>query len=169
MHVAGWLTVAALLLAAAGLLRDAHRATAASTADRQQQLTVYHDMFGPNAVPPANVLMRLESEHRRLAGISGRATGRPIYRSALHTLRTVAAHLPPDMRFNLDRIRISQTDLTIAGQARTHADAQRLQHALDADATIDARPPRTKRIDLDHNHHGVSFTIVATQPQEPTP
>jgi len=158
LQIAGWLFAVALLLGSACLYQDAHQAKRRSTTARQEQTAVYHRLFGDDAALPPDVLLRLQSERTRLTGLSGRAAGRPVYRSALESLRELTIVLPKHLRFNLDRIHIGQNDLAISGAALSHSGAQKIQQSVASSKHFAARAPRTKRLDSG----GVSFAISAT-------
>jgi len=157
-QVAGGLLALALGLGAAGLYLDAQDAAEASQRARQQQVALYQEVFGSHSPPPASVLMWMQSESTRLTGLTGRAAGRPVYRSVLESLQQMARQLPTDLRFNFERVRIGQEELTVSGAALNHSGAQQIQRTLDAVEAFAARPPRTKQLQTE----GVSFAISAT-------
>jgi hypothetical protein len=157
-QVAGWLLALAFGLGAAGLYLDAHDAAEASQRAGQQQVALYQEVFGSDSPPPASVLMWMQSEKTRLTGISGQAAGRPVYRSALDSLQQMARRLPTDLRFNIQRVRIGQEELTVSGAVLNHSGAQQIQRTLEAVEAFAARPPRTKQLQTE----GVSFAISAT-------
>jgi hypothetical protein len=122
-----------------------YRASAyASVARDQQSLqqTIFRETLPAQSIP-ADIESRLASEERRvhLAGIPGDFSSR----SALLTLRDALTHLPTDVRYRLSDIQLTGADITLTGQSRTHADADRLAMSLRAIPAFDIPPPRTEQ------------------------
>lgn len=122
--------------------------------DAQQQ-TVYSDLF-PQAGPQQNVLSRLRSDLKRLAGVSGQGTDVPQRADALETLRTVAASLPPEMRLRLTQLRIDPTAVVLHGEARSHGDAETVATALKRQGLATDAPSTEHLV-----RGGVTFTLTA--------
>jgi hypothetical protein len=111
-------------------------------------------------VPPS-IKGRLASEKRRLEGLGGQAAGealaavQPI--SALTQLRDVLASLPSDVRYRILDLSIEPDLVRLDGQARGHAEADRLAAALRQSGRFDVEPPKTQLL----KEGGVSFLFTA--------
>jgi hypothetical protein len=127
---------------------------------RLQQAAVFGQLLPGQPVPEA-VLLRLASEHRKLQAISGgpASSELPGTPSALALLYDLLAALPQDLRFRLLEVKLGDGQVTLDGQARSHADADAVAAALRAARgawLVD--PPRTEQL----KDGGISFTLHAT-------
>ncbi len=117
----------------------------------QQQ--VFEELY-PNTRVPLTVKRRLESEWQRLAGIRGMGEI-PRLVPAVDCLRQVLEGLPATVRLRVHELRVSQNEILIEGQARTHTDAEDIHHSLTAMGFI-IDPPRTERL----ASGAVAFTLL---------
>lgn len=140
--------VSALLLvtAVAGLFYRAHRFEQLASAYRGEQEKVYRQALpGPGKLP-VGIRARMESEHRRLAGMSGRAGGKlPAQASALTVIHEALASLPTELRCRILKIQISGDRLQLDGEVRTHGDADAIASAL-RKRGFTVEPPHTENV-----------------------
>ncbi len=108
---------------------------------------IYRDLHGMGDDTPIyfSVPRRLESERRRLEGVSGSGADLPVQPQALRTLHRVLTALPADVRFRILELRLAPGDLFIEGETRSHGDSEALRAALTA-AGVDLAPPRTEAL-----------------------
>jgi hypothetical protein len=145
-----------LLVAGASYWRSTRYAASVETA-RLQAETVYRQLnhLPDNAPILFDVRKRLETDLRRLAGVSGAAGQLPHQPNALETVRRVVSALPRGMRLRIVELRVGPAEIYIEGQVRSHGDAETLRAALVA-AGIALDLPQTERL----SGGGVSFTLV---------
>ena len=126
-----------------------------------KQESIFRHVF-PGKRVPVGVSVRLESEERRLAGITGRLEGVPRLESAAGLLRDLLRPLPEDLRYRLLEIRLEGDNVNLDGEIRSHGDADILATALRENGfQVDA--PHTEQL----AESGVAVTITATrQPEE---
>jgi len=156
--------VTTLLLAALTglfLLRGMQYSRIANTC-RSAQLIEF-DAVHPHSTPPPDIARYLADEHDRLRGISGAGADIPPRRSALNTLRNIAAALPQDMRLRITELRIAPGGMFMSGEARTFSDAEAVAAELAA-AGFTVDPPRSESMPAG----GVRFVINADSGSEPT-
>jgi type II secretory pathway component PulL len=148
---------ALLLLSGAAWIR-AEGYQRLTQAYQQPQAEIFRRLYPGNRVP-VGISARLQSEHRKLAGTSGRLEGTPRLRSATLLLRDALAPLPEELRYRLLEIRLEEDRVYLDGEVRRHGDADLLADALRKSGfTVDA--PRTENL----ADKGVAVTITATQP-----
>lgn len=101
---------------------------------RRQQREVFRQAV-PDQRPPGDVLGRMRSEYRKLAGLGGEtlddtaaANARPT--SALVHLRNVLANLPTDFRFRILSMDIEPGGIDIRGEAKSYAQAESIANRL---------------------------------------
>jgi len=119
------------------------------------QAGVYHRAF-PNSQAPPNVRSRLQSEVKRLEGLRGTAGAIPDQPSAFDAFSQVVAGVPEALRLRIVDIRIDPTGIQIEGQARSHADAEKLSQAIRASGRYVLDPPRTEQL----VKGGIGFTLT---------
>jgi hypothetical protein len=110
----------------------------------QKQVALFQELF-PGQTVPTGMRSRLESEHRKLTALTGKAQGMPQMESAIHTLFRATSPLPKDLRFRILEMRIDNTGLYIDGEVREHGDADLIATRL-RDAGFEIAPPRTERL-----------------------
>jgi len=127
----------------------------------RQQAEVFRETF-PDQRVPGSITGRLRSERRRLAGLGGvtsedddRAAMRAP--SALAHLHEVLGALPEGVRFRILDLSIEPDLIRIDGQARSHADAERVAVALRESGRYEVEPPKTQAL----REQGVSFVFTA--------
>ncbi len=149
---------AAVLLAtmAGALLWRArgHRRLAGDHAARQAD--VFHQAFPGQRLPPS-VGHRLESEARKLGRVRTVTADMPGRRCALDALRDALVGLPAGVHWRILEIQIDPARMVLEGQARSHADAEKIAAALRAAGRFDVDPPRTERLESG----AVAFAITA--------
>lgn len=155
---AALLLTALLLVASIGMY--AHRRALQQHLARidQGRLATYRQVFAADRLPP-EAAPRLASERRRLEGLTRTVT--PVEGhspSPLDTFRDVVAGLPADLRILLTDARLDERQFTLRGQTVEHRDAERIVEAINQVEGMEARPPRTARLDAG----GVEFSIVAS-------
>lgn len=151
------LAAACLVIAFVGF-RARHQATMAEIERVQTaQTTTYRDLFGQQ-VPAQGAPMRLASERIRLEALTRKQSASPDRRPApLRILREFAASVPADVRITLHEARVDEKQLTLRGLTAEHRDAERITESLHRLASLEVRPPRTRRLDSG----GVEFSITA--------
>lgn len=132
-----------------------------STGHRQQQETIYRQ-HNPRGSLPSNVKLRLESEHRALAG-QRNTSGLPNHdsASAFDQFHSIFARLPSNLRYRILEIKLDDGRIYLDGEARTHADADAIASSLRASNGFEIEAPRTQRL---KNGKGIGFTITGKSP-----
>ncbi|MBZ0325361.1 MAG: hypothetical protein K8F57_04120 [Alphaproteobacteria bacterium] len=121
------------------------------------QRNVYATVF-PVETLPAGAALRLASERKRLEGLTrqgSKTPGSPAD-APLDALRAWVAELPADVRIFLETVRLDENQLALRGKTAEHRDAERIVEALSKVEGVEARPPRTTRL----NEGGVEFSIL---------
>ena len=115
-----------------------------------QQVDIYKSAL-PGQRVPGSVLGRVASERKKLAGLGGETLDAPApgkrSSSALDQLRTVLSSIPVEGRFRILELSVAPELVRIGGQARSHADAERLSVALRETGSYEVDPPKTQAID----------------------
>lgn len=131
-----------------------------------RQAETFHRAF-PEQPAPHDIVARLASERRKLAGIGGQSTEdrslSPLPPSALAHLRRVLAALPRDIRYQLVDLSLSPGLIRIDGTARSHAEAEAIAVALRSGG-YEVEPPKTQALD----GGGVTFLFTA-KPRDAMP
>jgi type II secretory pathway component PulL len=122
---------------------------------------LFESVFPKEKVPVA-INLHLQSELARLRGLRGETTDLPQLVPYLAVLERLFQGLPAEMRFRLLEIRIENGRLSLVGQVRSHADADRIADGLRA-AGLDVAAPNTNRLEKE----GVEFRISARLPAPP--
>lgn len=151
----------ALLVLTGGLAW--HRARLKEQVDTiaQWEHSVYTELF-PGRPVPTSAALRLASERRRLEGLTLTQAPDAAQRvDALAALRTLVAAVPPDLRIDLEELRLESTDVMLRGRLRDHAQAEEVAAALDGVAGLRCAAPRTQR-----SGSGVQFFLHAQQETE---
>ena len=134
-----------------------------TAANLRRQAAVFREALPDQRVPGVSIKRRLLSERRKLAGLGGRAMEGedegPTVRapSALEHLYGVLESLPADLRFRVLVLNIQPDLVRMEGQARSHADADRIAAALRATGRYQVAPPETRAL----KDRGVSFEFAA--------
>ena len=127
---------------------------------------LFASAFPEQKAPPMlpGIKGRLESEAKRLAGLSGAATELPEQNSALVALYEVLKALPKDLRYRILEVRIAGNQVYLDGQVRSHGDAESIATALRERAHLRVEAPRTQLM----KDQAVGFTLsAAAAAQEP--
>jgi len=161
-RLAGQLRLAAVLAAAftvtlAGVLLWRGMQYEALTDGLEEIQRRHYVKLYPNSPVPVGVVSRLESELRRLSGVSGAGSDLPAAPNALETLRRVVAALPAEIRLRITQLRVDPSSILIEGQAHGHGDAEIIAKSL-SQAGLPTDPPRTERL----ASKGVSFTLTGS-------
>ncbi len=119
-----------------------------------QQATVFGLLY-PNRPVPAYVKPYLQTELRKLSGLSGADVEVPARPRAMEDLCRILANLPPTMRLRILELRVSPTTVLIEGEVRSHTDAQVIFQALQEEG-FDVTQPDTERL----REKGVAFTLT---------
>ena len=125
-----------------------HQRTVASLQDRQSML--FRETF-PDQRVPAAILARFRSEAAKSRGLAGTDASVPPPATTLQDLHDVLTGLPnasePDaLRFRVLELRVEPTRLYLDGQARSHADADRIAAGLRGATSYQIDPPRTQNL-----------------------
>lgn len=127
-----------------------------------QQKQVYEEVL-PDQPLRSSVRRQLQLEQRKLAGLGGQAgtdeqsasSMRPI--SALVQLHDVLSVLPKDLRYRILDLSIEPELVRVDGEARTHAEAEKLALSLRAGDRYTVEAPKTQAL----REQGVSFVFSA--------
>ncbi len=112
---------------------------------RTQLAQTYQGLFPNSRKIPQRVGAAIDKEYRQLHGTRAPNAKLPHAVAVDLVLENVLRHLPADLRFRLPEIRIEQQRLTLGGEVRSNADADKVAAALRSHGfTVD--PPRTQRL-----------------------
>lgn len=128
---------------------------------QREQERVYQESF-PGKAAPVGIRSRLESEYRKLAGVTGHAAGMPQLNSAVQSLADALRPLPEELRFRLLEVRLDESGVHIQAEVRQHGDADLLAGALRT-AGLAVNQPRTETL----ANKGVAVTIHAGRAETP--
>lgn len=125
------------------------------------RLETYRRVFDADRLPPG-AAMRLASERIRLEGLTSTGRSRvatdPRSRPRpLEVLRNWVANLPSDIRVLLTNARLEGDHMSLRGQTTSHRDAERIVEAVNTIPGLQARSPRTARLETG----GVEYSITA--------
>ena len=134
------------------------------SAEVRTQLTkTYKELFPNSKEVPLQVGAALDKEHRQLHGTRAPDSELPHPIAVDLVLEKMLQHLPSNLRFRLPEIRIEQQRLTLGGEVRSNADADKIAAALRSHGfTVD--PPRTQR--LSDKGFGVRLQAEVVQDKE---
>jgi hypothetical protein len=134
-----------------------------ATAKQAEEVALFKQAL-PDQRVPVNIKSRLQSEARKLAGLSGRgADGMDLSSlretSAVVHLHALLASLPRDLRFRILDLSLQPDQMRVTGEARSHGDAEKIVGALRDTGRYEVDPPRTQAL---RDEDGVSFSFSAT-------
>lgn len=124
---------------------------------------VFRELF-PGDLTPAAPALRIHAA-RKAVELQAKAgiTSGPDSADPLETLLNVLAAIPPELRLQVEELRVDGTSVTLRGNTREHADAEALSQALDRLPRLRCTPPRTDR----RREGGVRLALVGqVGPQE---
>lgn len=140
-----------------------------ASASNNEQITVYKDLM-PGQRVPASIHSRLQSEHRRLAGLGGLAQageaepGGSLHpTSALTHLQRLIAALPQSLRWRLSDLSIEPGLIRVNGQAPDSVIPERLAAALRDTGHYVVDQPNSRAL----SGFGFSFGFIARPAQPP--
>ncbi len=145
-----------ICMAAATWIRADRYADLANEYKKQQEVA-FHDVF-PEKRAPGRISVRLESELKKISGLTGATGAMPQLSSATLLLREVIAPLPQDMRYRIIEVDLSGDQVSINAEVRHYGDDDKLVRAL-RDAGFEVEPPSTEQI----GSKGFSTVINATR------
>ncbi|MCA9264569.1 MAG: hypothetical protein KDA60_11995 [Planctomycetales bacterium] len=151
-------TAASIMLAvclAVALYLRAERFTDQTERLQAQMDTLFRETF-PGQSVPVGKRARFESEYRKLAGVTGQVADVPQLDCALTQLQVTLGHLPTELRYRVNEIRIAETTIFLEGELRQHGDADKVASAL-RKAGFEVEPPRMEALE----DQGVSFGLTA--------
>ena len=129
---------------------------------RDQQATVYETLYADEGrkAPSGSIRHKLKREAERLAGLSGQGVEGGVEslqpRSALEQYHDLLGALPTDFRYRITSIDIEPDRVTLGGEAKSNAEAERIAKALRDQTAYEVDAPRMTAI-----ADGVSFTFSA--------
>ncbi len=142
-----------------GMLWRANWYRHAAARSEQRLEDVYRATFPAKSIP-ASILSRLESERKRLGGMSGEGASHfPVRGAALLLFHDTLAHLPRDLRYRVADLRWTDDRLYVEGQSRSHADANVIAEALRQDKTLVVESPQTEQ----QSNQAVGFVITGVR------
>lgn len=132
-----------------------------ATSLRGEQVSVFREAF-PDQRVPVSIVARLESEARRLAGVSGQGgesadASELRAASALERLHGLLASLPNNLRFRVLSVNVQKDRLLVEGEARSHGEAEQITSVLRGRGGFEVDPPRTEAMP----EGGVSYSFEA--------
>jgi len=160
-----------LLMVSVGVLSTwgaaGYQAAAGQAADRQDEL--FRRVF-PDQRVPAAPLSRFRSEATRSRGLAGGDAPPPPVGQVLRDLQSLLAGLPDPTgdRYRLLELRLSESQVYLDGQARSHTAADRVVTGLAPEMRFRFAAPRTQQLSTAAGQ-GISFTVVGMSPVEATP
>jgi hypothetical protein len=150
------LALAASLICLAGAFwYRAQRYEAVARSYQELQMDVFRQIL-PNQPVPPGIRSRLESELAKVTGLRGKSVDVPEMTPALSTLARGLESLPESVRYQIVRVDVEGSVLTISGEVRTHGDAAKIAAAL-TKAGFEVPAPRT----VQNAGGAVSVTIGA--------
>lgn len=148
---------AALLVLSVGLAVHRARLQARIGEIDRWQGAVFTELF-PGQTVPAGVAMRLASERKRLEGLTlSSGPQMPERTDALAVMHQIVASLPPDLRLDLQEVRIENGNVTLRGRTRDHRGAEQLAAAVNKSGSLQCASPQTER----QSDGGVLFYLHA--------
>ena len=123
---------------------------------REQQEQAFREALPSQSIPPL-ITSRLQSEEKRLRGLSGMASTMPPSLSILPLLQNTLAGLPVDLRFTLLELQFEPQRLYIEGQTLDHGAADQIAAGLRRTTGFAVDPPHTEQ----PTGEDVTFTISA--------
>lgn len=156
LSVCSALVLMLLCAVTAGLLWRARRYQTAAEGFGRGQGAVFERVL-PNERQPLAVRSRLASHARQLAGLRGASADVPDRPSALQTLRETCARLPGDVRMRVVDLSIEPNGIRMAGQARSHGEAEKIAAELRKGNVLEVQSPRSDKL----VSGGVAFTLSA--------
>jgi len=118
---------------------------AATVKVHTQLAQTYQGLFPNSRKIPQQVGAAIDKEYRQLRGTRAPDSELPHPVAADLVLEKILQHLPADLRFRLPEIRIEQHRLTLGGEIRSNADADKIAAALRSHG-FSVDPPRTQRL-----------------------
>jgi len=125
-----------------------------------REASLFESLFPKEKLPVA-VNLHLQGELARLRGVRGESTDLPQLVPYMAVVDRLFRGLPETLRFRLLEIRIENGRMSLVGQVRDHADADRIAEGLRA-AGLDVAAPTTNRLEKE----GVEFRISARIPAQ---
>ena len=144
------------------LLWRAHRYNALADIAAQREIISFQQTF-PKETPPPSITTRLQSEDKRLNGLSkaGTTLSPSATQSVLPLLCDTLSALPRDLRFRIVEMRFEPQRLYVEGQTLDPIGADRVATALRNKLSLKVDPPHTEQ----PAGEDVTFTISAENDQ----
>lgn len=121
------------------------------------QMLLFQDVL-PGQRSVTGIRKRLESEYKKLSGLTGAASASPGAVSALETLASLLRSLPDDLAFRFQEVRLEEAGhVFLRGQVQTHGGADALAAALRAGEFNVQQPTSTQVSD-----RVVTISLAAT-------
>lgn len=161
--IATCLSIAVLCVASIiGLIYKAGQYQRQTDKNQQQAIKLFNETLD-NQLPPtstAAMRMRLNSQHRLLLGLQGKATDTNLLtaESAYIRFSQLLSNLPRQLRFNLHTIQLDTRQLYLEGTTRSHSDAEKIAQATGNMPNITFASPKTENI----KDKGVTFRLTGT-------
>ena len=143
-----------------------HKYQEATDLFRKRQETAFKNAIPTqaNSIPPG-IVARMQSELDRLKSVRGQSGALPNDPSALTLLHKLLSQLSEEVRLRILELRIEDGRLSLDGELRSHADADRIVNDLHR-AGFEIPPPDTHRLP----QRGVSFRVSGrfnSKPSQP--
>ena len=139
------IAAAAAILAVCGSLWIRGDRYADATAEVRTQLTDVFVATFPKEPPPERVLPAMRKAHALLQGTRGPVKELPAGPSADQLLERLLVALPNDLRYRAPEIRIEGSTVSLGGEVRSNADADRIAASIRAGG-FEVDSPRTQRL-----------------------
>ncbi|QDU34571.1 hypothetical protein KS4_26410 [Poriferisphaera corsica] len=131
-----------------------------------EALTNLYQQSFPGKSVPLGVMGRLESEYRKVKGISRQGNVAPKPRSALDALAQILNQIPDDIRFKLTELQIEPNQIRLYGSARSHVNANKIVGALGNGKAVAGYTFELLRTE-NQTDRSVSFSIVGEKVTQP--
>ncbi|QQE11330.1 hypothetical protein JD969_03690 [Planctomycetota bacterium] len=154
-----------LLLSVVAMLNIRAYEYGLQTAETRASIEEQYQQAFPGKSVPLGVIGRLESEVKRIKGMSQAGQATPEQQSAMQTLTRILNQLPKEMRYQLTELQIESKQIRLYGAARSHVDANKIAKALDRVAGYTFELLRTENQDS----RSVAFSIAGVKTDKRLP
>jgi hypothetical protein len=159
LHRAILMLMVFLVVASLSLLWRGWRYDQMSRRQQAVQESLFREIFAGQAVP-VSIRLRLESQDKKLSELAGALTESDKQLSSFTLLYETLRRLPPAGKYRLVELRLSDNQLYLEGQARSHAEAEAIAGDLKKQNGFEVEPPHSEQ-----SGSGVSFSIAGSWPQ----
>jgi hypothetical protein len=113
--------------------------------DVEAELAEIHMKLFPNKEVPPDVVAAVNREFQQLQGTRSISSELPVRADASAVLQNLLSTLPKDLRFRLPEIQIEEGRISLGGEVRSNADADKIAAAL-RQGGFTVESPKTQRL-----------------------